>query len=147
MDIAILLVLAATIGWGSGDVFVRKAMFGATAETVTLLLISVVVVVLGITGVVLEGAAAFWAEGRSFFALTAVMGLLTWLTGNLLYFHGMRLAGVIIAAPILGAAPLFAIGLAVGFGGERPGPTVLIGTVAVVAGVAILVTDRDKVLR
>ena len=45
MDSALLLVLAATIGWGSGDVFVRKAMFGASPETVTILLISVVSVV------------------------------------------------------------------------------------------------------
>jgi drug/metabolite transporter (DMT)-like permease len=147
MDLAIFLSLIATLGWGAGDVFVRKAMFSASPETVAILLISVVVVALGITGVALEGAAAFWSEGRSFFALTALMGLLTWLTGNLLYFHGMQLAGVIIAAPILGAAPLLAIGLAVAFGGERPGAATLIGAFAVVAGVSILVTDRDKVLR
>ena len=34
MELGIALTLLATLGWGAGDVFARKAMFGASATTV-----------------------------------------------------------------------------------------------------------------
>jgi drug/metabolite transporter (DMT)-like permease len=144
---ALLLVLMATVTWGMGDVFARRAMFGARTETVLVAIIAMVVVSLGATGLVLEGAAVFSPSGLRFLALTATMGVLAWVGGNLLYFHALKLAGVVIAAPILGAAPLFAIGMAVAFGGESPGAATLAGAVLIVVGVAVLVTDRDSVVQ
>lgn len=146
MELGILLALFALVGWGAGDVFARKAMFGAKAEVVLASMIALTIVALGIVTVVLEGFSAFGGHDLLFFAIVAFMGALTWVTGNLLYFHGMQRAGVIIAAPILGAVPLAAIGLAVVFGGERPSAWVLVGSATVVAGVLILLTDRDRVL-
>ena len=146
MEIGILLALFALVGWGAGDVFARKAMFGAKAEVVLVSMIALTVVALGIVTIVLEGFAAFGGHDALFFVIVAIMGALTWVTGNLLYFHGMQRAGVIIAAPILGAVPLVAIALAVVFGGERPSAWVLVGAATVVAGVLILLTDRDRVL-
>jgi drug/metabolite transporter (DMT)-like permease len=130
VELGIALTLIATVGWGAGDVFARKAMFGASAITV-----------------ILEGPGAFGGNDLRFFGLVLIMGALTWVTGNLLYFHGMKRAGVIIAAPILGAAPLAAIALAVTFGGEKPNSWVLLGAVLIVTGVGILVTDRKRVLQ
>ena len=145
MELGILLALFALVGWGAGDVFARKAMFGAKAEVVLASMIALTIVALGIVTIVLEGFAAFGGHNALFFVLVAVMGALTWVTGNLLYFHGMMRAGVVIAAPILGAAPLIAILFAVTLGGERPGSLTLVGSFAVVAGVAVLVTDRERV--
>jgi drug/metabolite transporter (DMT)-like permease len=146
VELGILLALFALVGWGAGDVFARKAMFGAKAEVVLASMIALTIVALGIVTIVLEGFAAFGGHDALFFVLVAIMGALTWVTGNLLYFHGMQRAGVTIAAPILGAVPLAAIGLAVVFGGERPSAWVLIGAATVVAGVLVLLTDRDRVL-
>ncbi len=146
MELGILLALFALVGWGAGDVFARKAMFGAKAEVVLVSMIALTVVALGTVTVVIEGVDAFSGRDALFFVLVAIMGALTWVTGNLLYFHGMQRAGVIIAAPILGAVPLVSIGLAVVFGGERPSAWVLVGAATVVLGVLILLTDRDRVL-
>ena len=147
MGLGILLAIVATFGWGFGDVFVRRAMFGARAETVTVVLVGMVAVSLGAVGVVSVGFEPFVSMRASFFGLTALMGLLTWITGNLLYFHGMRRAGVIVVAPVLGVAPLFAIFLAVTFGGERPSALTLLGAAAIVTGVLVVLTDRNRVPR
>ena len=146
MEIGILLALFALVGWGAGDVFARKAMFGAKAEVVLVSMIALTVVALGTVTVLIEGVDAFSGRDALFFVLVALMGAMTWVTGNLLYFHGMQRAGVIIAAPILGAVPLVSIALAVVFGGERPSAWVLAGAATVVLGVLILLTDRNRVL-
>jgi drug/metabolite transporter (DMT)-like permease len=145
VELGVLLTMIAAASWGTGDVFARRAMFGAGAETVLIVMIAMVILTLGVVGIAVEGAGAFVPKDGMFLLLTAFMGLLTWVTGNLLYFHGMTRAGVVIAAPILGAAPLIAILFAVTLGGERPGPMTLVGSFAVVAGVAVLVTDRQRV--
>ena len=146
MELGILLALFATAGWGAGDVFARKAMFDVKAEVVLASMIALTIVILGTVAIILEGFAAFIGKSPLFFLQVAFMGVLTWVTGNLLYFHGMQRAGVTIAAPILGAAPLAAIGLAIGFGGERPNGWTLLGAAIVVLGVIVLLTDRDRVL-
>ena len=145
MELGILLTLVAALGWGSGDVFARKAMFGAPAELVLAVMVTMVVVALGIVGMILEGAGAFTSMDATFFALVALMGLLSWITGNLFYFHGMKRATVVIAAPILGVAPLISILLAVVFGGERPGAATVVGAFVIVIGVVVLVSDRNRV--
>ena len=146
MELGILLALIAMVGWGAGDVFARKAMFTVQAEVTLAFMIALTVAALGITTILLEGSAAFGGKDAIFFVQIAIMGALTWVMGNLLYFYGMQRAGVIIAAPILGAAPLVAITLAIVFGGERPSTLVLIGAATVVLGVLILLTDRNRVL-
>jgi len=146
VELGIALTLVATVGWGAGDVFARKAMFGASATTVLASMITLTIIALGIVGLFLEGPSAFGAIDLRFLGVVAIMGSLTWVTGNLLYFHGMKRAGVTIAAPILGAAPLAAITLAIVFGGEDPNPWVLLGAVIIVLGIGILMTDRNRAL-
>lgn len=147
MELGIALTLLAALGWGAGDVFARKAMFGASATTVLATMIALSVLALGVTTIILEGPRAFGARDLEFFALVTVMATLTWVTGNLLYFHGMQRAGITIAAPILGAAPLASIALAVTLGGERPNAGVLLGGALIIGGITILLTDRNRVIR
>ena len=144
MELGILLTLAAAFGWGAGDVFARKAMFSAPAEMVLAVMVAMVIVALGVVGMLLEGAGAFGSKDLAFFALVAFMGLLSWITGNLFYLHGMKQATVVIAAPILGTAPLISIFLAVVFGGERPGLATVAGAFVIVIGVGVLVSDRSR---
>ena len=147
MGLGILLAILAAIGWGAGDVFVRRAMFRARPGAVTVVVAAMVLVMLGgvVTGT--AGLGSLAPPNAAFVVLVALMGLLTWLGGNLMYFQGMHRAGVVIAAPLLGMAPVFAILLAVTVGGERPGAATLAGAVAIVAGVVVVLTDRGRVLR
>ncbi len=147
MGLGIILALVATLGWGAGDVFVRRAMFGATPESVLIAVVGMVAAVLGVVIVATEGFAAFGDIRPAFVGVAAVMGALAWVTGNLFYFHGMKRAGVTLASPILGAGPLFAIALAVVIAGERPNLATVAGAVAVVIGVVVILTDRNRVLR
>ena len=147
MSVGILLAIVATLAWGAGDVFVRRAMFAVSAELVVVVVVGMVAVVLGVVTVSTEGLTAFGGVELASLGIIAVMGALAWVTGNLFYFHGLRRAGVTLAAPILGAGPLFAIALAVVFAGERPNLLTVAGAFAVVAGVAVILTDRNRVLR
>ena len=147
MGVGILLAIVATMAWGAGDVFVRRAMFSASAESVVIVVVGMVATSLGVVIMATEGAAAFLALPLSVVTTAALMGALAWVTGNLFYFHGMRRAGVTLAAPILGAGPLAAIALAVVFAGERPNLPMVAGAVAVVVGVIVILTDRNRVLR
>ena len=147
MEIGVLLAIAAAFGWGAGDVFVRRAMFGARPEAVTVVVAGMVLLALAVLVVVTGGASGFAVPGTSFLAAVAVMGLLTWLSGNLLYFHGMQRAGVVVVSPILGMIPIFSIALAVTLGGERPSVATLAGALAIVTGVAVVLTDRRRVLQ
>ena len=147
MSVGILLAIVATLAWGAGDVLVRRAMFSVSAELVLIVVVGMVAAVLGVVIVSTEGLAAFGDIELAFVGIVAVMGALTWVTGNLFYFHGMKRAGVTLAAPILGAGPLFAIALAVVFAGERPNLATVMGAFAVVLGVGVILTDRNRVLR
>ena len=147
MEIGIRLAIAAAFGWGAGDVFVRRAMFGARPEAVAVVVAGLVLLALAALVAVAGGAGGFGVPNAAFLVATAVMGLLTWLGGNLLYFHGMQRAGVVVVAPILGLIPIVSIALAVTLGGERPSVATLAGALAIVTGVAVVLTDRRRVLR
>ena len=147
MELGILLAIAAAVGWGAGDVFVRRAMFGARPELVTVTVAAVVLLALAVLVAVASGADGFAVPSAAFLGATAVLGLLTWLGGNLLYFHGMQRAGVVVVAPILGMIPIFSITLAVTLGGERPSVWTLGGALAIVTGVVVALTDRRRLLR
>ncbi len=142
-----LLILVAVVGWGVGDVFARKALFGARAETVLAVIVAVLALSIGTAGLVFEGAGAFWPVGPRFLALTALMAVLSWASGALLQFHALRLVGVVIASPLIGTLPFFAIAMAVLLGGERPSTATLVGAALVVVGAGLLVGDRRRVLR
>ena len=86
-----LLILVAVVGWGVGDVFARKALFGARAETVLTVIVAVVALSVGTAGLAFEGVGAFWPVGARFLALTALMAILSWASGVLLQFHALRL--------------------------------------------------------
>ena len=147
MELGILLAIAATFGWGAGDVFVRRAMFDARPEAVTVVVAGMVLLALAILVVATGGTGGFAVPSAAFVVATAAMGLLTWISGNLLYFHAMRRAGVVVVAPLLGIGPLFAIALAIALGGERPSVSTLAGALAIVTGVIVVLTDRSRVVR
>jgi drug/metabolite transporter (DMT)-like permease len=62
--------------------------------------------------------------------------------GRLLNFTGVRLAGVAKSSPIVGSSPMFAIALAVTVGGETVNAPILVGTMAIIGGLTLILTQR-----
>ncbi|MEK9658784.1 MAG: DMT family transporter [Chloroflexota bacterium] len=147
MSLGIVLALAATVGWGTGDVLARKAAMHAPAGAVVVAMTGIVALALAVVVAFTSGVSSLAVGGWWFYPLAALMGLLSYLGGQALYLLGMQRAGVTLTAPIIGAVPLLTVGLAVVFGGERPSLPTLAGAGIVVAGIALVVTDRGRALR
>ena len=146
MGLGIALVLVATVAFGLGDVLARKALYTTAPGLVVVATAATVAVTLAVLVVSLEGVAVLTSQTAAFYGFTALMGFLASVTGQTLYFHGLHRVGITLAAPMLGAAPLFAIVLAVVIAGERPGIATVAGAVVIVLGVVVLVSERDRVV-
>ena len=145
MSVGVLFALLAALGWGSGDVMFRRALARASTSMVLLVNSFFVLFVLGLTTLVLHGTDGFSILTPRLFGLIALMGALAYLTGLMLFLQGIRRAGVTIAAPIIGAAPLVSLFLGVTLGGERPGALTVVGAFVIVAGIVVIVSERNRV--
>ena len=146
MGLGIALVLVATVAFGLGDVLARKALFTTAPGLVVVATATTVLITLAALVVTLEGVAVLTSQTAAFYGFTALMGFLASVTGQTLYFNGLDRAGITLAAPMLGAAPLFAIFLAVVIANERPGVATVGGALIIVLGVVVLVSERDRVV-
>ncbi|MBM3939615.1 MAG: hypothetical protein FJ318_01720 [SAR202 cluster bacterium] len=142
MGVGIALALLATLAWGAGDVFVRKATFGAVTPLVAVGALAVMVAVLGVAAFATVGWGGLTPDGARFYLLAGLMGIFAHLTGTLFYFHAMRRAGLSIVSPIIGIQPLVSIGLAMALGGERPNLPTVLAALLIVAGVIVIITDK-----
>jgi drug/metabolite transporter (DMT)-like permease len=147
MGLGIVLALAATLGWGTGDVLARKAALHAPAGAVVVAMTAIVTLALAGLVALTTGVGSLAVGPWWFYPLAALMGLLSYLGGQALYLLGMQRAGVTLTAPIIGAVPLLTVAMAVAFGGERPNLPTLAGAGVIVAGILLVVTDRSRVLR
>ena len=139
--IGVLLGLSAALGFGSSAVFARLAMQYMRSTTATLVSL--------IVGTAVSLAVAFILYSEEIVALAGIAflwfllsGTLTFLLGRLLNYTGVKMAGVSKATPIVGTAPLFATILAVTVGGESINTLILLGTLAVVGGLALILSQR-----
>ncbi len=147
MSLGIPFALLAALGWGSGDVMFRRALANASVSVVLLVNALFVLVALGFTTLLIHGTGGFTIITQKIFGLVALMGVLAYLTGLMVFLQGMRRAGVTIAAPIIGAAPLASLFFAVTLGGERPGALTILGAFVIVSGVVVIVSERNRVQR
>ena len=145
MAFGVGLVIFSTLCFGLGDVIARRAMFHLSPAGILFITVPMTCAALGAAVLISEGPSAFSGHSLLFFGLVVLMGFLAYVSGNVAYFHGLKRAGVTLAAPILGAGPLFGVFLAVTLGGERPGVLTFVGALIIVAGVAMLVGDRQRV--
>ena len=139
--LGILLAGLAAASWGAAAIFARLGLQYMRPTTGTLfslfagfLLLSAIALPLHWDDILLLPAIAFlWLF---------LLGLLNFPLGRLLNYSAVRLAGVARATPVLSIAPLFAIALAVLFTGEELTPLLFAGTLAIVAGIALIVSER-----
>ncbi len=136
----VVLGLLAGAGFGAGAVFARLGLRDIRATTGTL--VSLVVGSLVTTAiavslhweqiVALAGVAFLW------FMLS---GLINFPLGRLFNFTGVSIVGVSRSAPIVGSSPLWATILAVGIGGESINLPIALGTVAIISGLAMILSQ------
>ena len=69
-------------------------------------------------------------------------GLLNFPMGRFMNFSSVQRIGVSRATPVVNAAPLFAAALAILFLGEQMTPILFLGTLSVIAGIALIVSQR-----
>jgi len=78
------------------------------------------------------------------FAWFALLGSIQYPLGRFLNFTSLKMAGVARAAPLLSATPIFAALWAITLGGEELTTVTLVGTMLLVAGVALIASERLK---
>ncbi len=129
------------MGWGTAAIFVRLGLQHMRATTGTVVSLAV--------GVLMIGTIALVRYGSEMFDLTpvalawfALLGLILYPLGRLLNFTGVHLAGVSRAAPIMSAAPLVASTLGITLGGETLTPVIALGTLAIVGGIVLILSER-----
>ncbi|MCI0887955.1 MAG: EamA family transporter, partial [Chloroflexi bacterium] len=83
-----------------------------------------------------------WALTAIAFGWFLLVGVLNYPLGRLLNFNSVSKIGVARATPVVGASPLFAAALAVTIGGETMTWTIFVGTLAIVGGIALIVSQK-----
>ena len=137
----ILLGLTSALGFGTSAIFARlglQHMRPTTGTLVSLIVGSVVTLTLAFAFhsneiVGLAGIAFLW------FLLA---GVVNFPLGRLLNFTGVSLVGVSKASPIVGSSPLFATILAVTIGGESISLPILAGTLSIVGGLGLILSQK-----
>lgn len=139
--LGIALGLSAAFGFGASAIFARLGLEHMRATTGTL--VSLVV------GTVVTLALALVFSWDEVFALSSVAllwlllaGVINFPLGRLLNFTGVHLAGVSRSSTLVGSSPLFATITAVTLGGESVTVPVLLGTLAIIGGLALIVSQR-----
>ena len=139
--LGVALSLAAAMGFAGSAVFARIGLLHIrpTTGTIVSLLIGIsITLTLSIIFhqkeiMALSGIAFLW-----FF----ISGLINFPIGRLLNYTGVSKIGVSKSTAIVGSSPLFAAILAVTVGGETINTLMMIGTAAIIGGVALIVGQR-----
>ena len=139
--IGVVLALSAALGFGTSAVFARIGLQHMRVTTGTLVSLLV--------GTAITMSLAFALHSGEIFALSGVAflwfllsGAVNFPVGRLLNYTSVSLAGVSRSTPIVGSSPLFATVLAVTIGGETVGLQTLTGTISIVMGLALILSQR-----
>jgi drug/metabolite transporter (DMT)-like permease len=124
-----LFVVASSLGWSGFDLL-RKLLVRQVAPVALLLLLTLGSVPLFAAWAWMGGVAA---PGPGYLA-PALASVLLNVVANLLFLHGMRLAPISVAVPLLSLTPVFTTLTAIPLLGERPSAAGVAGILLVIAG-------------
>ena len=136
-------LLAATL-WAATSIFVRLGLRHMPSTVGTLVSLMVSFLVVFALALVLDSPVLFALPAVAFLWF-AIHGVVNFLLGRLLNFTGVNLAGATRASPVIASSPLFAALFAVVFLDEHPTWIMVVGTVAIVVGVMLIVSERRGV--
>ena len=141
MMLGVLLSLAAALGFGGSAVLARVGLQYVSPVTGTLVSLLVGIVITTTLALVLNFD-EIWALTAIAFGWFLLVGVLNYPLGRLLNCNSVSKVGVARATPVVGASPLFAAALAVTIGGETMTWTIFVGTLAIVGGIALIVSQK-----
>lgn len=137
----ILLALAAALVWGIGNVWIRIALQGIRPTTGAVFSLFVGLLLLFPLALLLH-----WDEATSISAgvmLTIFFyGMSNFLMGRFLNYSSISRIGLNRSIPIVASSPIFALTLAVLFLDESLNALIILGTMTVMAGILLIVTER-----
>ena len=137
----VALALSAAFMWGIAGVLVRVALTELRPTTGT-----VISLVSGAAMTMALAAALHWdaITGLSVGLILAfaAYGALNFPLGRFFNYSSIRLLGVSRATPIFSAAPLVSMVLAVAFLGESLTIPLVVGVLAIMAGIGLIVSDQ-----
>ena len=133
--------MGAALGFGTSAVLARGGMqyFGSTTATLISLCSSAVVTM--VIALMLHSSEIKSLPLEAFFWFF-VAGLITFPGGRLLNFKAISLIGASRATSVISTSPLFAAFIAVLWGGESLNLFLMMGTLCVVGGIMILVSQK-----
>ncbi|MDP6402284.1 MAG: EamA family transporter [SAR202 cluster bacterium] len=137
----IVFGLSAALGFGGSAVFARVGLQHMRSTTGTLVSLIVGCVIIFILAFSLHADEIMALTGMAFLWFL-LSGLLNFPLGRLLNYTGVRMVGVSRATPLIGAAPLFAMILAITIGGETINLPILLGTLLIVGGGVLILSQR-----
>ena len=139
--LGVLFGLSAALGFGIAAVFARVGLQDIKATTGTLVSLVVGTIITMALAFVFHTDAILKLAGVAFlwFLLSA---FINFPLGRLLNFTGGSMAGVSKSAPIVGSSPLFATMLAISIGGESINTMIAIGTLSIIGGLAMILSQR-----
>ncbi|MCH8282658.1 MAG: DMT family transporter, partial [Chloroflexi bacterium] len=142
MALAIVFAFLASFGFASGGILIRIGTQRISAPTATFFtLVSGDVLILGLAFALrtpeildLPPVAYGWF---------ALMGLLAYPLARVLGNYAITMVGTSRAAPVNSIQPVFALGLAMAFLGERPNLLIGLATPLVVCGLVLVVLTQN----
>ncbi len=139
--IGILFSLLAASGFAMTAVFARTALQRMPTPYGTLLSLFVSTVAAMIIAAILHPGELL-GIGMVALGWLFLVGLFNFPLGRMFNYTSVRLVGVSKASTVVATSPLFATILAVIILGERVGPVTLLGTVAVIGGLALTLNQE-----
>ena len=133
----VVFSLLAATGFGATAVFARLGLQHIRPTSGTLISLMVSTALAMIVALSLHSREIFGLDGAVFLWL-ALAGALNFPLGRLLNYTGVLFAGVSRASTIVGISPLFAAAFAVLVAGESVNAPILLGTVSIVGGLAMI---------
>ena len=137
--IGVIVALMASVCWAVGSILVRLGIDKVSPPSATFFSILSGFFFVAAIALVID-AGAFLEISASTFAGFALVGLLAFMVGRLLYYTSVSLIGVGRATAMGGATPIVAAVLAVLFLDEQLTVQLAIGIMAVVVGIGLIVS-------
>ncbi len=138
--VGVLFALTASTSWAVGAVFARVGMRQVGSSLGTLISLMAGFAVISTIALIMDFDAVFSVSSSTLLWL-ALLGFIQFPVGRFLHSSGIRLAGVGPASTVGGATPLFAAVMAIIFLGEQMTYPIAAGTVAVVVGLALVMSS------
>ena len=139
--LGIVLAIVAAFCWGTTAIFSRLGLQNIKATTGALISMLSSILVVGLLALTMnfDDVVHISPTALLWFGL---IGIISYVLGRQFNFLSITYIGLTKATPIFASAPLFAIILAVTLIGESVSPTSIIGTLVVIAGLYLVITNQ-----